>query len=103
VLTTEIQAKVPAMEMQHAERDDQLLSQLATETGGVYWKGIEAAMATSEDRKNVVASIEPQDQVAYLPGAPDQVFQLRWLGWLMALIAGCLSLEWLSRRLHRLA
>jgi len=103
VLTTEILGKVPAMEMQHAERDDLLLTQMATETGGAYWKGIESAMATTPERKNVATSIEPQDQVAYLPGAPDQVFQLRWLGWLMALIAGCLSLEWLSRRLHRLA
>ncbi len=103
VLTTEIQAKIPAMEMQHGERDDILLSQLAIETGGTYWKGIEAAMQSSDDRKNVIDSIESQDQVAYLPGAPDRVFQLRWLGWLMSLIAGCLSLEWLSRRLHRLA
>jgi hypothetical protein len=51
----------------------------------------------------VISAILPQDQVSFLPGAPDQVFQLRWLGWLMAWIAGCLSLEWLARRLHRLA
>jgi hypothetical protein len=51
----------------------------------------------------IVAAITPQDQVSFLPGATDRVFQLRWLGWLMAWIAGSLSLEWLARRLHRLA
>jgi hypothetical protein len=103
LLTVEVQAKEPAREMQHAERDDQLLSMLAGETGGKYWKGTEAAFALTGGVSDLAAAIEPQDQVAYLPGAPDRVFQLRWLGWLMTLIAGCLSIEWLSRRIHRLA
>ncbi|MEZ6135287.1 MAG: hypothetical protein R3C53_10290 [Pirellulaceae bacterium] len=117
VLQAEVQAKVPAMEMQHAERHDQLLTQLALETGGKYWRGADAALKANSDMVDnpnldnkasgqlsaLAAAIVPQDQVAYLPGAPDRVFQIRWLGWLMTLIAGCLSLEWLARRLHRLA
>lgn len=104
VLTASVKAKVPAVEMQRAERNDTLLRQLAIESGGSYWTGIEkAAMETENGNAAIIEAIEPQDQIAYLPGSPDREFQLRWLGWLMAWIAGCLSLEWLSRRLHRLA
>ena len=114
VLTASIDAKIPAREMQQSERNDALLRQLAVDTGGNYWTGVAAAMqpadeqvagpqAATVDNLDLVTRIAPQDQVAYLPGATDQVFQLRWLGWLMAWIAGALSLEWLARRLHRLA
>ncbi len=109
VLSATVDAKIPAREMQQSERNDALLRQLAVETGGSYWTGVAQILEPTPtgidaaDRADIVALIEPQDQVAYLPGSPDRVFQLRWLGWLMAWIAGCLSLEWLSRRLHRLA
>ncbi len=129
VLTASIDAKIPAREMQQSQRNDALLRQLAVDTGGNYWTGVAAAMqptpgqpaaasmpvsssagqlalgqqATPAGPTDLVARIAPQDQVAYLPGATDHVFQLRWLGWLMAWIAGALSLEWLIRRLHRLA
>ncbi len=113
VLTASVDSKVPAREMQQSERNDALLRQLAVDTGGNYWTGIEEALKPSGrvaalqpstlGQADLVSLIEPQDQVAYLPGTPDQTFQLRWLGWMMLWIAGCLSLEWLSRRLHRLA
>lgn len=104
LFSVRVKAKVPALEMQRAERNDPLLRQLAVESGGKYWIGIEDAVKPLDDGGiDILRSIEPQDQVAYLPGTPDQRFQLRWLAWLMAWIAGCLSLEWLTRRLHRLA
>ncbi len=115
VLSTNVKAKVPAVEMQRGERNDPLLTQMAIETGGRYWPGIARALELVEPasdavkpisdkpRPAIVAAITPQDQVTFLPGAPDRIFQLRWLGWLMAWIAGSLSLEWLARRLHRLA
>ena len=103
VLTATVDARVPARELQNSERHDELLRQMAVDTGGQYWTGATAALGVSGGDPGVVDRLEPQDQVAYLPGAADRVFQLRWLGWLMAWIAGSLSLEWLSRRLHRLA
>lgn len=104
VLTATVDSRVPARELQQSERHDSLLRQMAVDTGGNYWTGVEAALQpAAADKLDLVGRIEPQDQVAYLPGAADTVFQIRWLGWLMAWIAGCLSLEWLARRLHRLA
>ncbi len=104
VLNAQVDSKVPAREMQQSERNDELLRQMAVDTGGNYWAGAAQALQSNEQTgQDLVSLIEPQDQVAYLPGAPDRTFQLRWLAWLMMWIAGCLSLEWLSRRLHRLA
>jgi len=51
----------------------------------------------------LVQAIEPRDQTNFLPGAPDRDFQQRLMGTLMALIVGCLSMEWLIRRLSKLA
>lgn len=111
ILTVSLEARVPAQEMQQAERHDALLQQLAVETGGRYWTGVSRALGETSaaapldgsPTAPITESIEPQDQVAYLPGAPDRTFELRWLGWLLTWIAGSLTLEWLSRRLHRLA
>lgn len=105
VLKTQVQSRVPKLEMQALERNDTLLSQLATETGGRYWKGVQAAVSPENDQETlpIADAITPEDQVNYSPGAPEREFQLRWLGWLMTFIASCLSLEWLARRIHRLA
>ncbi len=48
VLTASVKAKVPAIEMQRGERNDALLAQLATETGGRYWPGIAKAVELVE-------------------------------------------------------
>jgi hypothetical protein len=103
-LRAQVQARVPRMEMQNTQRHDTLLSQMALETGGLYWRGCDQAVAT-DDSGNLIlaASIPEQDQVVYSPGTPDREFQLRWLGWLMIWIAASLAVEWLSRRVHRLA
>lgn len=104
ILRASVRAKVPATEMQMAQRNDALMSQLATDSGGIYWRGAAAAAVEAPSGLYEVAdAIESQDLVAFLPGTPDRNFQLRWLGWLMTWVASCLSLEWLARRIHRLA
>ncbi|MFO1066754.1 MAG: hypothetical protein U0892_23085 [Pirellulales bacterium] len=121
VLTTTVKARVPAVEMQRAERNDALLAPLAAQSGGRYFRGAEEALVAtvpdnitadstavdkatgSEPITALAAAITPQDQTSFLPGVPDRNFQLRWLAWLMALIAGSLTIEWFARRLHRLA
>ena len=101
ILSVDVRGKFPATEMQQPERDDELLQTLATASGGQYWQGVEPILDSRGEA--ALAVLPAQDQIAFLPGAPDREFQLRWLGWLMVFIGGCLSLEWLARRLHRLA
>ena len=47
--------------------------------------------------------LEPRDQVTYVAGAPDKAFDQLLMTWLMGVICGALSLEWLIRRLSKLA
>lgn len=103
ILQASVKSRVPAVEMQSAERNDALLAPLAAQTGGRYFKGASSAVEATGSGTTLASVIARQDQVSYLPGVPNRAFQLRWLGWLMGLIAGCLTIEWFARRLHRLA
>jgi hypothetical protein len=107
ILTQQTVVRVPALEIQRPQRNDVLLNELAVRTGGKYWIGLDSLLADQrKDPQSVsplVSAIEPRDQTNYVPGAPDVEFQQRLMTLLMALIAGALSLEWLTRRLSRLA
>ncbi len=123
LLTQQVSVRVPALEIQRPQRNDALLGELASRTGGRYWLGLQsisevnqrdtstpATPADSSDvsippnqPRSMVAAIEPRDQTNYLPGASDREFQQRLMGLLMAWITGSLCLEWLIRRLSRLA
>jgi len=96
LLTQQTIVRVPALEIQRPQRNDPLLSELASKTGGKYWVGLNGL-------ETIAQSIKPREQVNYLPNAPDSEFRQRLNALLMALIAGALSLEWLTRRLSRLA
>ena len=96
LLTQQTIVRVPALEIQLPQRNDPLLSELASKTGGKYWIGLGGL-------ESIASTIKPREQVNYLPNAPDSEFRQRLNALLMALIAGALSLEWLTRRLSRLA
>ena len=59
--------------------------------------------ARTEPTMKIVSLIAPREQINFLPGAPDRLFQQRLMGALMTLIGTVLSLEWLLRRLSKLA
>lgn len=105
ILSQQTVVRVPALEIQRPQRNDVLLNELASRTGGKVWIGLDGLQSapTESIAPSLAASIKPRDQVNFLPNAPDREFQQRLLGLLMALIAGALSLEWLTRRLSRLA
>jgi hypothetical protein len=54
-------------------------------------------------RASVLTLLKPQDQVTILPGTPDRNIERLLMGWLIGLICGVLCLEWLLRRLSKLA
>ncbi|MCU0714846.1 MAG: VWA domain-containing protein [Pirellula sp.] len=104
LLTQQITVRVPAVEIQRPQRNDPVLTELASRTGGKYWIGVDGLSGVGEATdKSLVESIETRDQTNFLPGTPDRDFQQRWMGVLMAWIVGCLSLEWLIRRMSKLA
>lgn len=121
LMSKTVRVRMPDREVESPQRNDPLLNQLAEGTGGKYFVGMTAAVgATSavslapvngsnepagDGSKSVglAESLQPQGQETYFPGAPDKDFQQRLMAWLMLLICGPLSLEWLLRRIHRLA
>ena len=111
LLTQQVTVRVPALEIQRPQRNDPLLGELANRTGGKYWIGMDSLLPTQSTVAKATAaigptlpqSIESREQTNYLPGSPDRDFQQRLMGILMALIVGCLCMEWLIRRLSRLA
>jgi hypothetical protein len=123
VLSKQVVSRVPTLEIQRPKRNDSDLAMLSQRTGGHYYAGLanaisgnifpvsvtsaqaQAQSAEIDDTasRSILDCILPRDQVTYLPGAPDRAFQERWMLVLLIAIAGALSLEWLVRRLSRLA
>ena len=109
LLTRTVRTRVPQLESENPTRNDQLMEDLATKTDGEYYVGIDQARtgkkgeAGEEDVPELTKIVAPQDQIDYLPGTRDRNFEQRLMGWLMVLICGVLSLEWLLRRISKLA
>jgi hypothetical protein len=98
-----LQVRVPDLERTHAERNEALLSTIAKETGGVYYKNIDAAVRGDGAVKPLSEIIPSRAEVKLVKGAPDQEFAKAQMNWLLGVIAGSLFVEWIVRRLNRLA
>ena len=103
ILAREVRARLPAREIERPERNDALLAAMTQKTGGQYFVGVPAAMNRTGGGQSIAGVLEPQDQTSFLPGTPDKNFERTLMTWLMGLICGVLSLEWLIRRLSKLA
>ncbi len=97
VLTWSIEATVPDLERQNAQRNDPLLTQLAKQTQGRYLRPWTAAVEGSEPLWELLPD---RRRTVILRGTPRTLWDNRWtlLG-----ICGLLFLEWLIRRLSKLA
>lgn len=100
ILEREVRVKLPNLEIERPQRNDAELSRIAKETSGTYYVGMPAAVAGETP---LAASLISKRRETFLPGTPDRDFQQRLRSWLLALIVGALSLEWLIRRLNKLA
>jgi hypothetical protein len=79
-----------------------VLKELAKQTGGEYYVGLEAARGR-RGAPPLVSVIQPNDVPTLLPDTPDTDFDRTLMGWLLAAICGALSLEWIIRRMSKLA
>jgi hypothetical protein len=104
LLVREVRVMIPAKETEFPERNDALLRDIADKTGGDYFVGMPAAVGGGgTGRAGITTVLKPQDQVTVLPGTPDRGFERQLMGWLLGLICGVLCVEWLLRRLSKLA
>ena len=97
-----VQVRLPTIELERPQRNDEALIELASTTGGEYLP-VDVAISDEGLADRLVETIRPQPQSTVLPGTPDPVFAERRNATLLWLIASVLSMEWVVRRLHRLA
>ena len=105
LLTRDVRVRVPQLEIENPRRNDALLSHAADQTSGDYFVGIPSTSATSNNEKgtSLSQSIAARDLETELPGTPDKEFEEMLMGWLIAIISGILCVEWVIRRLCKLA
>jgi hypothetical protein len=102
-LSRYLQVRVPDLERAHAERNETLLAALASETGGQYYRQLDTAIHGDKQQQPLADIIKSRAEVKLLKGAPDQQFARAQMQWLLVIIAGSLFVEWIVRRLNRLA
>ena len=102
LLVQEIRVRLPAREVERPQRNDALLAEIAKTTEGAYFVNLDTAMGRTTAAP-LTNQISAKDQETFLPGTADRLFDERLMSWLLVLIAGSLSLEWLIRRINKLA
>jgi len=100
-LTRRVHVKLPDLERENPQRNDALLTRIAEQTGGKYYVGMAAAMNSGEEA--LVQQLADKTWTMVLTAAPDRLWEEEWLRWAMYLLVGLLCLEWLIRRLLKLA
>ncbi|HEV3340520.1 MAG TPA: hypothetical protein VG125_09190, partial [Pirellulales bacterium] len=102
-LVRRIQVKVPELEREKPQRNDALLNELAVKTGGLYYVGLKPALlGGADDAKSppLIDVLRDQSRTITTISRPTPLWSN---GWTIAVLAGALCLEWLVRRLSKLA
>ena len=97
-----IQARLPDRELERPRLDRGVLEQLASLSGGSVHL-LAAKPWTPADSQTLAGGIQDRSRREYETGAPDGAFKRRLNGILLALGVGLLCMEWILRRLVKLA
>ena len=107
ILTALVTASIPDLEKEKPQRNDAVLERIAQSTGGTYvFQGDfqEDLQAVSPvNPLSALQTIPPQDQETIIAGTFDRFFKRRLMMWSLAVMTLCFSLEWILRRLQKLA
>jgi hypothetical protein len=102
-LTRRIQVRIPDRERLNPVRNERLLSQLATVTGGVYYSDFDAAIQGRADLQPLPSLVPDRTETRIIEGSADEDFARHHRQWLLAIVCGALLTEWTIRRLCQLA
>ena len=103
ILSRQITVNVPDVEFADTRRNETLLSALANRTGGHYYASVREALDGSGDVPPAARWIANRSETRIERGQPSEAFTLSVNRGLLGIICGALCLEWLLRRLLRLA
>ncbi len=99
-LIRRISVRLPELERENPQRNDALLSQIARQTGGKYYVGVDSIF---RDKSALTEQLPDRTSTIIQTEAPDPQWEETWLRWMMIALCGVLCLEWLTRRLVKLA
>ncbi len=97
-----LRVQMPDLERQTPEQNVALLRRLAEETGGVYYADLAKAVDPN-DPESIVNRLADRTRTVVLAATPDRLWTGQHLLWLMLGLCFLLCLEWLIRRLAKLA
>jgi hypothetical protein len=100
-LTRRVQVKVTELERENPQRNDALLASMAANSaGGRYYIGMNSIFSGDHP---LVNELKDRTTTVIQPESPDPKSEESWLRWMMIALCGLLCLEWLIRRLLKLA
>jgi len=102
LLQQALRVRLPTTELERPRRNDELLTRLASLSNGKYFP-MDESVSSQDVATSLIQNIQPRSQQSILPGTYDQEFLIRRNAVLMWLLATFLTMEWVVRRLHRLA
>ena len=97
-----IRVSLPDLEQRNTERNELLLKRIAAGTSGRYYDDLETALQT-DGADPLFRLLKDRTRTSILTAAPDRLWEETWTKWVMCVLAGLLCLEWLTRRLLKLA
>jgi hypothetical protein len=97
-LTRRVQVKVPELERENPQRNDQVLGKLAV--GGQYYVGIDSIL---HGKQPLAGVLKDRTTTFVQPESHDAKAEEPWFKWMMIALCSLLCLEWLIRRLVKLA
>jgi hypothetical protein len=104
ILRDTIQVRMPTSELERPRRNDADLEVLASLSQGKYLPlGNQPASDLTQNVTALLSQVVPRPQETVLPGTQDRDFQRRRNAGVMWCIAVAIILEWVLRRLNRLA
>lgn len=100
VLTRRLQVRVPNKESDDVRLNAVLLERLASASGGAYFPGVEAAWGRVQSIAALPTHLADKTRIIPRLAKPVSLWDNQWT---MIVLCGLLCLEWLIRRLVRLA
>jgi hypothetical protein len=103
LLVKRLTATVPDLEFDDTRRNEELLVALASRTGGRYYETTRLAVDGATGVPRVIDLLPSRAETRIRVGMPEKAFSERVNRGLLGIICGALCLEWLLRRLLKLA
>ncbi len=101
-LTRRLQVRLPDLERETPQRNDPLLTRIAQATGARYYPQIETAVA-ADSSESLASQLRDCTKTSILTDARNELWEATWRRWMMFALCGVLCMEWLLRRLAKLA